>query len=157
MNRIVMRQAPVAEVVSGVIGLMRRWKLLVVIASPIALLVAGTFVYWSGSTPISRENYDRIQPGMSRRDVEEILGRPGDYSLRPAKFSRVDENSIRHATMPASGANAFRRRWATDTAYIQIDFDQFGRVASCLFGTPVQDDRGWFGNLAWRVERQWCK
>jgi hypothetical protein len=49
----------------------------------VALLAAGAFVMWPRPDRITRENYQRIRYGMSRGEVEAILGPPGDYTSAP--------------------------------------------------------------------------
>ena len=57
---------------------MRRRKLLVVLVG-LVVVAAGAVVLWPQPQPssrITRENFDRIKVGMSRTEVEAILGPP---------------------------------------------------------------------------------
>jgi hypothetical protein len=38
---------------------------------------------------VTRANYGRIEEGMSRAQVEEVLGGPGDYTTEPTALSLV--------------------------------------------------------------------
>jgi hypothetical protein len=59
---------------------MRRRKLRWVLAGLAVLLLAvGGFVLWPRPNRVARENFDRIREGMTRAEVEAILGPPGDY------------------------------------------------------------------------------
>ena len=58
---------------------MRRRKLI----AAVGLVAVGAFVMWPRMDRITRENFDRISKGMSRAEVEAILGPPGDYSGGP--------------------------------------------------------------------------
>jgi hypothetical protein len=61
---------------------MRRRKLLVALVGLAVVVAAGAVVLWPQAAPpsrVTRENYDCIQEGMTRAEVEAILGPPGDY------------------------------------------------------------------------------
>src|SRR5262245_23034627 len=57
---------------------MRRQTLLVVLAGLAVVVAAGAVVLWPRADRITLENYDRIRDGMTRAEVEAILGPPGD-------------------------------------------------------------------------------
>ena len=65
---------------------MRRRTLLVVLAGLTVVVAAGAVVLWP-RTPsrITLENCNRIREGMSRAEVEAILGPPGDYRTGPGE------------------------------------------------------------------------
>src|SRR5258708_730719 len=66
----------------------RRWTLLVVLAvGLIALVGVAAFVAWPRPDRVTRENFDRIKVGMSRTEVEAILGPQGDYTTGPTNDS----------------------------------------------------------------------
>jgi hypothetical protein len=68
---------------------MRRRKPLVALAGLAVVVAAGVVVLWPRTAPerITRENYDRIRNGMSRAEVEAILGPPRDYSTGPLQYA----------------------------------------------------------------------
>jgi hypothetical protein len=65
---------------------MRRRTLLVALAGLPVVVAAGAVVLWP-RTPsrITLENCNRIREGMSRAEVEAILGPPGDYRTGPGE------------------------------------------------------------------------
>ena len=67
---------------------MRRRKL-IALAGLAVLVAAGAFVLWPRPDRITRANYDRIRMGMSRAEVEAILGPPGDYTTGPVASMKI--------------------------------------------------------------------
>jgi len=63
---------------------MRKWKLRRVLAGLAVLMAAATFLFWHGRDRVTAENYERLRKGMTRAEVEAILGPPGDYASGPA-------------------------------------------------------------------------
>jgi outer membrane protein assembly factor BamE (lipoprotein component of BamABCDE complex) len=124
---------------------MRRRKLLVVLAGLAVVVVVGTVVLWPRANRITRENFDRIEQGMSRSQVESILGLPGDYRTAPSAYAEVLPEYI-----------PTRMEWWTDTLLIIIDFDAAGlayEYHSLRLGGTVQQSP--VANFIWRVKRQW--
>ncbi|QPG04590.1 DUF3862 domain-containing protein [Salinimonas marina] len=39
-----------------------------------ALLVAGLLLLLSGCSKLTRENYQKLEPGMSQQEIEQVLG-----------------------------------------------------------------------------------
>ncbi len=69
---------------------MRRRKLLGLAA---ALLVGSVaLLLWPRAPRFPREKFDRITHGMSRADIEALLGPPGDFTTGPylIGFARDD-------------------------------------------------------------------
>jgi hypothetical protein len=61
---------------------MPRRKQLLWLSIALAILVAVALFVWSRDR-VSIEQYHRIKSGMSRADVEAILGQPGNYASGP--------------------------------------------------------------------------
>jgi outer membrane protein assembly factor BamE (lipoprotein component of BamABCDE complex) len=65
---------------------MRRRRILIVQAGlVVALFATVVLLLWPRPDLITRENIERIREGMSREEMEAILGAPGDYRTRPAE------------------------------------------------------------------------
>jgi hypothetical protein len=54
----------------------------------LALAGAAAVALWPRSSRVTRENFERIRKGMSRGEVEAILGTPGDYRTFPTDDKR---------------------------------------------------------------------
>jgi hypothetical protein len=65
---------------------MRRRTLLVAGGGLAVVVAAGAMVLWSPTNLVTEENCKRIHQGMTRTQVEEILGPPGDYTTGPVKL-----------------------------------------------------------------------
>jgi hypothetical protein len=125
---------------------MRRRTLLVALAGLAVVVTVGVVALWPRPERITRENYDRIKQGMSRSQVESILGLPGDYRTGPTAYEEV---------LPEYKPTN-RMEWWTDTLIIIIDFDEAGlayeyhrlRLGRTVQQSPVD-------NLLWRAKRQW--
>src|SRR5262245_31156651 len=64
-----------------------RKRLWVLVGLAAVLLAVGAFM--AGPPPpdrVTRANFDRVWEGMSRAEVEAILGPPGDYTTGPGEI-----------------------------------------------------------------------
>jgi hypothetical protein len=129
---------------------MQRRKLQWALAGLAVVVTSGAAVLWPRTEQITRQNFDRIHTGMTRTEVEAILGRPGDYSTAPIEVEYRGD-SVR---VPD--------RWVSDQAVIAISFfdahDQAKgtqRVAYSLFNRAKPIEQTSFENLVWRAKRQW--
>ena len=90
---------------------------------------------------VTRENYERIREGMSRAQVEAIVGKPGDYRTRPT-------------TIPLGRGSAIDdwKAWYGNEGQIVVEFvdgQVFGKEyvkTDAVETTPL-------GRLLWRLER----
>jgi hypothetical protein len=74
---------------------LRRRQLLVALAVLAVLVAVGLFVLWPRLDRITDENFNRIQEGMSRAEVEAILGPPGDCRAAPTTYDPdLDANRV---------------------------------------------------------------
>jgi hypothetical protein len=145
---------------------MRRRKLRWAVAGLAALLlVAGAFVFWPRALPpsrITRENFHRIRVGMSRAEVEAILGPPEDYANGDTE---QDGAATVQDYSQVATAEAFLYRppcswqgdWRDDRIHIHVALDLEGKVFLAWCGPLQPVDHGSLGNLRWRAERQWRK
>jgi hypothetical protein len=104
---------------------MLRRKLLVALAGLAVVLAAGVVVLWPRAMPpslVTKENCARVQLGMSRAEVEVILGPAGDYSTDPRWAS----------DWPAPG-RPDSARWLSDRGAIYVCFDASGRVTKANY------------------------
>jgi hypothetical protein len=117
---------------------MRRRKLFLAL-----MALAVVVVVWPARTREARitpENCARIQMGMTRAEVEAILGPPRDYTstanVEPI-FTFVDEV------------------WAVDGLALGVNFSPVGKVTSTSTCHRSLGEHALFTNLYYRAMRQW--
>jgi hypothetical protein len=131
----------------------RRW-LGAALAAPV-LCAAAVWFLWPAGEPITVETYQRLRPGMSRGEAEDVLGGPG--RTRQDFVLWLDNRS------PVSGPgedllNGHRDEpgityWYQDTGIVVVRFDADDRVADTQFLTVRESTlrqrfhrlRGWLG------------
>jgi outer membrane protein assembly factor BamE (lipoprotein component of BamABCDE complex) len=110
-------------------GLVMRTKPLAIgllAAAAVAMALSATaFVYLSAKERrINRATASRITPGMTRLEVEALLGcPPGDYTTRG-----WEGYSNSHYNEPYWG-----KSWVSDAGEILVDFDPEGKVRAAAF------------------------
>jgi hypothetical protein len=163
---------------------MRRRSLLVALAVLAMVVAASVVVLWPRlSSRITRENFDRICGGMSRAEVEDILGPPatigrdrrdGPDGLRQGLSDGTGQDGLRQHGVWRPGPDAdvalgrnwsnvlsqsphagpFWASWWSDSFEIHIAIDDSGTVVFKL-GYPRRPTWGPLDNLRWRLRRQW--
>jgi hypothetical protein len=140
---------------------MRRRKLRWVVAGLAVLLLAAIM---RAPTPqpsrILRKSFNRLADGMSRAEVEAILGPPGDYRTIPtAEF--LDDEPIDMAKMCTllpqvlGDPGARTELWEGDEVFILVTFSSSsGKVSDCM-SCEVKSKSGLIDTFLWRAKRQW--
>ncbi len=147
----------------------RRWALS---GLAIALVALAAYCLSHGPERITRENYKRIREGMTRAEVEAILGPPGDYRSGlgelllegshnsiwaedepPVPDSILDQDSEPNGK--AWDSLSIYYRWFSDNAEVDLRFDDDGRVAGHSFYHRRRTYQPPLDNYVWRVKRQW--
>jgi hypothetical protein len=131
---------------------MRRRTLLVALAGLAVVVAAGVVVLRPRQDRVTRANYDRIQIGMSRADVETILGPPGDYRSGAVKWKASSIEVVFQIDSPAHD------RWMGDHGSIDIWFPEYEGYSGARHMTfddvePIAQTP--LDNLLWRLKRQW--
>lgn len=147
---------------------MRRRKLRWVVRLTLAALVAaGALALSPQRDRITPENFDRIRAGMSRSEVEAILGRHGDFSSGPLQYAQTLAMSPGNYHDPtdvyvgpgetAEDARVERAEWRNDSRIVLILFRGSGVVHSkyCLDVKRVPQSS--WDNFLWHVKRPWRK
>ena len=62
-------------------ALKRKLKWLGAVSAPLVLCGATAWLLWLAHHPITAETYERLYPGMTRAEAEELIGGPGGTSL----------------------------------------------------------------------------
>ena len=131
---------------------MRRRNLLLVIAGlAVVVSTAGAVVLWPQSVRITATNYERIRVGMSRAEVEAILGPPGDYTNGPILILPEPGVVLGEFAFDAS----VNRKWSGDRAMIKVTFGPTGDVRGATCWTAGRIEQSPLDNLVWRFKHQW--
>jgi hypothetical protein len=96
---------------------------------------------------ITREHFKRIRQGMSRAEVEAILGSEGSDILRT--FSGSDLET------PEEPSGCKTTCWRSDTTMIEVAFDASGSVRESSCHSLHKLSRSRLEEWLWRVKRQW--
>jgi hypothetical protein len=122
-----------------------------VVSVALLLSVAARQVFLPGNPRITESNFDRLTPGMSRADVEGVLGPPGDYRTQPVSadlFTIPDKLSRPRDHI----------YWQSDEVEICVEFDLVDDVV--VDGRIRPMDRTGVGianTLRWRWDRWWAR
>ncbi len=131
---------------------MRRRTLRWVVAT-LALALAGAiaFLLLRPEPParFTREMFDRIQAGMTRADVEALLGRPGDYTTGPVEAAPGFRSMVVLQKPPLT---ALVLDWRDNAGGISVAFDASGRPVAKSIGSCRRDHSPlrWLGWLRQR-------
>jgi hypothetical protein len=134
-------------------GSVRRRTLLVVLAALAVVVAVAVVVLWPQQDRIKRENYERIQRGMSLAEVEAILGPPGDCRTRPTIYVPHIFAPPRLADRLASEPDVDIKKWEGDSGDIEVVFRD-GETKAAFYATDPLN-QGPIANLLWRLKRQW--
>ncbi len=135
---------------------MPRRKLRWVVAVGLVVLAGFVgFAAWPRPIRVTRENCGRVRQGMTRAEVEALLGPPGDYRTGPVDWDGgFVPLKLAPITMPWETSDN-DARWAGDSAYIAVRFDPDGRVGSWYVVRTSKAAQSPLGDLLWRLQRQW--
>lgn len=126
---VVMRQRPV------LLGLS--------LGMAILLGVIGTLLLSLTQSPINRKNFDAIQVGWSKQQVEVLLGAaPGNYARPGAKVLRQSATLgfLRPAEESLAAMNPDWTPWLSDDGLVAIKFDHHGNVEEKGFRPVMSPD-----------------
>ena len=126
----------------------------------VTLIAVEGFVYWPlpQTDGITRENFRRIQLGMSQAKVEAILGPPGEYRSGPVKYELLTPVKGNEDQLSTSFEGQGQSIWMSDQALVGMEFERTGRVIggpSLVRLAGKKEPQGQSDNLLWRAKRQW--
>jgi hypothetical protein len=128
---------------------MRRRKWIAALAGLIALALGAFLLWpWARSNRFARENYRRVENGMTRAEVEAFLGAPGDYRTWPT----IDDKLARPLVLPDPARNSV---WNYDDGQCVVPYDYHGRVhgAPWFLKSGVPEDT--LEAYVWRMKGLW--
>ena len=144
---------------------MQRRKLLMVLAGLAVVVVLRP----RPPSRITLENCNRIREGLSRAEVEAILGPPGDYRTGPGETGHgstenmfwTPDRSLDVARgmdwsnfSQSPDAPGLCAIWLSDSATVIIGIDDSGTVVFKR-ERPRRTTQSPLDNFLWRVKRQW--
>jgi hypothetical protein len=98
---------------------------------------------------VTRENSERIKEGMSRAEVEEILGGPpGDYRTKP---TNLDRDAVARAILSVF----FNAEWCGDEGEVWVSFGPDDKVRDMSFAEAGPVEVSTLALLRWRLNRRW--
>lgn len=127
----------------------------------LALLAVGAFLVWPREDRITQTNFARIREGMTRADVEAILGPPGEYDTRPTPYWKDWGDSHKQVVFDeaefwrALNALSPTQEWSTDTALIKVLYDRSGTTVAAEYWVMRREPTSPLDDLLWRVQQTW--
>jgi hypothetical protein len=120
------------------------------------VVASGTVALWPRQDQVTRANYNRIQIGMARAEVEAILGPPGDYAGIHSRldYSRLEGDFNMLATFDRYGADR-AGYWEGYEAVILLKFDTSAHVLTKATFPNRPIDDGPLGNFLNRLLNLW--
>jgi len=121
--------------------------------SALAFVLAGLTSLWlwtRETVHITRENFERIQIGMTQKDVEEILGGPpGDYRQR--KSIEYEGRSWHELIIKVQPTPASHPMWWGTRGAIQINLTEEGQVREKVHFDPIVIETTFWDRIrSWR-------
>jgi outer membrane protein assembly factor BamE (lipoprotein component of BamABCDE complex) len=102
-----------------------RWLTVVVAGIALASLSVAVWNVIGHYSTVRRHHLERVEIGMTRAEVEALLGGPpGDYRTNPERFS-ISHHSLAQFRLEEAYA---KDDWIVDEAMIQVWFDANDRV-----------------------------
>jgi hypothetical protein len=137
---------------------MRRRRVLVLLAVACVLVRAAVALLPAPSRN-TIENHYRIRQGMSRAEVDSILGPPGDYSSGPLQYAGSPGGPTvaftPTALEPFVGIALERVEWRGDRHIVWVYFEPDGNVLHKRTREVGRTNQSLLENFFWRAKRQW--
>jgi hypothetical protein len=111
----------------------KRWFITGVVVLLAVVTVMGLFIPRPRQPPISREQFERIEQGMSREEVETILGAPPGY-YHTRHYCPKISSSVPYVDFDF---------WVGDEGMVRVRFDDTGRAHWMQFQEITLLDEPW--------------
>ncbi len=147
---------------------MRKWILLAAFVASIVMLAStGAYVLWPQPDRITKANYERIEEGMTRAEVEALLGPPGNYQTGPMNLQDPQVFGLFPMGIPPDFCDAWetspdpderliRGWWQGNEGCIMVVCTP-KVVLHKLFINGTRKEQGLLDNFLWRAKRRWQK
>jgi hypothetical protein len=128
---------------------------LVLAAALMSAMLLTLGIYWllRPTSGLKAANFSRLEPGMTRPDVELLLGGPpGDYGRYVDGEIDFGDGSVHQTFSGPSAGDAKPQCWNDDGHYFYVFFDDRGQVvAGSKKSRFERSPKGW--SLAWVKRR----
>ncbi len=149
----------------------KRWRWAVAGPTGLALVAFAAFVLWPRPDRVTRENFNLLRVGMSRAEVEAILGPSGDYRTGPPScvsgscgliwdssypynsFPTLDDWDIAATDVEEQGGSS--EEWESNVASVRVVYHQSGSMVAASYLPIFVREGPFLDNVLWRVKRQW--
>lgn len=134
----------VRRVTRNLVAGRREWKSLLALLFLI-LFVAGFFIDLTSGSSATKNNYDQIRIGMTKPEVERLLGPPGDYfSDRTHPYYRYQWRGAPSVSEGTWASHHSSMEWNGDEGGISLYFDQDNQVIVKTFDFGYTRVTWWF-------------
>jgi hypothetical protein len=135
-----------------------RWRNLFAVLAGLAVVMAAGALLTRAPDRKASENFGRVQSGMTRAEVEFILGKPGYHDSGPVEldldFGRLFD-PLTYRGDPSWRKGIESVSWLDDGGWISLEFDSSARVCGMSFTKGRRLPQTPIENLLWRVKVQW--
>jgi hypothetical protein len=133
---------------------MRKAKIVLAAGLGLAVLASlGVSVAAMRTRRITFDNYQRIAAGMSRSEVETMLGSPGDFTTGPTSDDPGSEGVNYYCGSQLGPVHHLE--WLADKTGVYVSFDSTGRVYDKQFWRQHRENQTALQTLCWLARRQW--
>jgi hypothetical protein len=135
---------------------MRRAKIVLAAGLGLAVLASvGASAAALRTRRITFENYQRITHGMSREEVEAILGPHRDFTTVPGSDVAGWRQIVRYHDEFRDGPGQKQLTWMADDATIAVTFDSTGHTYRKEYREAAPEQLTPLQNFCWFARRQW--
>jgi hypothetical protein len=139
---------------------MRKAKIVLAVGGLAVLASLGASAAAMRTGRITFDNYQRIAAGMSRSEVEAILGPAGDFTTGPTSHVGRGEGVDYTYRLKLRGLDVVpdppqHLEWLADNLVVGVSFDSTGRVNCKEFCDQEREDQTPLQNLCWLAFREW--
>jgi hypothetical protein len=136
------------------LGRRLRWTVVLMLSALIVVVCA----FWLAAlcTPsFTPETFARLHNGMTLAEVETVLGPPGNYTTQRPRYELTEAIIKQLKNSYREEADRDVEFWQYNDVYLEIVFDNEGKVLNIQCNSMPTPNGGPLDNLFWRMKRQW--